>query len=651
MKLSRIIVPICFCLSRGAIALSAYAHDGSHGGMDMDMNMSRNSVTAETTETATDQLSGSADSETAIPSIEPVPFEEHHHHGLPILDTDLSPAERLYWENYNTTTYFTVESNSTFFLYAHVISMVVTFVFLYPVCLVLNNLKNKWYLPALSVHAIVTVLSLISYSIFIDSVPDLYPNNAYTKMGVVLFVFTVVHFVSAVIYQGSKFFAVLPSTPTDNSHAQFLPLKDLSNKEHNKKHEVNSTSSTLFDYEARDSHSKQFRSQYRDSLNNSFQLDDREANFSIDNSSNGTIHDVPSIPSQNHDSYSNKVDGALQRLFEVPWIARIAVSLGSVASVVFNLLNFGIFFFFLIYFPTGVAVLNCLGMANTVFNLLAHFIKGGVFFSLGLLSLARYCGGFQKLGWAWNYSFINRYEKKDSIWFRFQPRNVMITMEMLESSLILFYGCTNVFMEHLSNPGGEWAAKDLQHVSIAFMYIGCGLCGVITELKLNNWRLIKFQSTVEEINNENEPIDAESFTNVTCGFSPNPFPAFTIFWTGLLMSQHAQASELSTSIHVQWGSLLTYGSLFRIATMLYLMFNKTYKGDLFQPSRPLTELVTSFCLLCGGLVFAESTDPIVLAMAYRGLTGMFTLNVSVGVVALLMAWIMTVFSIKDHLKR
>ncbi|KAG7903645.1 hypothetical protein KL907_003672 [Ogataea polymorpha] len=283
-------------------------------------------------------------------------------------------------------------------------------------------------------------------------------------------------------------------------------------------------------------------------------------------------------------------------------------------------------------------------MGSHVFNLLAHFIKGGVFFTLGIVSLTRYCGGWSKLGWAWNRSYILPFEKPTSFWYKLQPKNGMITMEMVESSLILFYGSTNVFLEHLAAPGGPWTAKDLQHVSIAFLYIGAGLCGVVSELKLADWRLDKFYSQV----GPDFEVQGYRPAHVTPGFSPNPFPAFTIFWTGLLMSQHQQASELSTSVHVQWGSLLTYGSVVRLVTFLLMIFFP--KSQSFQPTKPFTELLTSFCLLCGGLVFMESTDPVIMALEYRGLTPMFTMNVSVGVISLLMAWIMCVFSIRDRLK-
>ncbi|GAV27801.1 hypothetical protein PMKS-001269 [Pichia membranifaciens] len=241
---------------------------------------------------------------------------------------------------------------------------------------------------------------------------------------------------------------------------------------------------------------------------------------------------------------------------------------------------------------------------------------------------------------------------------------LICTFEAVESFLIFFYGCSNVFLEHLASTDGVWTAKDLQHVSIAFMYFGAGLCGLITEFKLSSWRRSLFFNVAgkqlaitENIQlDDTLPVDDQhhilgSNKMITPGFSPNPFPVFTIFWTGVLMSKHAQASALSSEIHVQWGSLLTYGSFFRVFTF-FLMSYYPLRGskECFLPSKPLTELVTSFCLLCGGLVFMESTDQIIEALAYRGLTPMFTINVSVGVISLAMAWIMFIFAVKDRMR-
>jgi hypothetical protein len=70
--------------------------------------------------------------------------------------------------------------------------------------------------------------------------------------------------------------------------------------------------------------------------------------------------------------------------------------------------------------------------------------------------------------------------------------------------------------------------------------------------------------------------------------------------TGIMMSMHHQESMLSTMVHKQWGYLLAGFSIFRLATyfLLYLDPPSSY-----LPTRPVTELLASFCLICGGLVF------------------------------------------------
>ena len=114
------------------------------------------------------------------------------------------------------------------------------------------------------------------------------------------------------------------------------------------------------------------------------------------------------------------------------------------------------------------------------------------------------------------------------------------------------------------------------------------------------------------------------------------------------MSQHAQASMLSTDIHKQWGNLFMLGTVFRFITYLLLLILPATR-ELTKPLRPISELLVSFALLCGGLIFMESCDPIVYAFEYRGFTSMFTLNISLGIVALLMSWVMSVFTFKDWL--
>lgn len=125
-----------------------------------------------------------------------------------------------------------------------------------------------------------------------------------------------------------------------------------------------------------------------------------------------------------------------------------------------------------------------------IFSGLAHWIKGGVFFWLGLLTLGRWCGSFGDLGWVSSFFFVPsplgavasdweflltkvglkawnvRPKQSSQIW---RP-----TAEFVEGFLIFFYGSTNIFLEHLGNAGEAFSAQDLEHVSITVLFIGGG---------------------------------------------------------------------------------------------------------------------------------------------------------------------------------
>lgn len=509
-----------------------------------------------------------------------VPHVMKHQHGVPIIETDLLPQERLFWDNYNTTNYFNYPGANHRAIWTHTILIWLTALFIYPIALVFKNLKYwKCYTVGLAIHTLVVLVSLGNYLSFMLSIPDLYPNNAYNKMLWILLFSTLTQLVTYAVSMIKR-------------DTQYERL-NLAYSRGPSEESLESESDEMKNYEP------------REGLLGKFQLMMQKVCVV-----GGTVH--------------------------------------SVATIVFNLLNWAHFFYFFVYLPTGIATFLLLGKGITVFNLLAHFIKGGVFFAYGILSLARYCGVLQNKGWAWNHRFITTAKANSgSRWERMQSKG-LCTMEMVESGLILFYGSTNIFMEHMSNQGGEWSAKDLQHVLIAFIFIGCGLCGVITEMKLNDWRYEKASMNAKQHGDE-EPLE-----KATPGFSPNPFPLLTIFWTGILMSKHQQASEILSEIHIQWGNMFMLGCFFRMVTYTMLILTlQSYlsRKQMIEPSRPMSELIVSFCLICGGLIFMESCDPVVLLFEWYGFTSMFTLNVSLGLVTLLMGWEMLVFALKDVLKR
>lgn len=170
-------------------------------------------------------------------------------------------------------------------------------------------------------------------------------------------------------------------------------------------------------------------------------------------------------------------------------------------------------------------------------------------------------------------------------------------------------------------------------------------------------------TTVEDIEPKHPYTDEEADEQKapeTYEFSLNPIPALVILLLGIMMSSHKQHTMISSMVHKQWGNLLLGASLARGLTYL-LMFLKPPKSIL--PSRPPTELLASFGLISGGIVFMASVsapcpyptettaDPeqssdTVEGMIHYDLDAMFMYTVTMGLVGLLMAWIVIVLAIK-----
>lgn len=85
--------------------------------------------------------------------------------------------------------------------------------------------------------------------------------------------------------------------------------------------------------------------------------------------------------------------------------------------------------------------------------------------------------------------------------------------------------------------------------------------------------------------------------------SINPIPALIIILLGQIMSSHHQPSMVSTMIHAQWGNMLIGAGIARIGSYI-LLFLSPPKST--QPGRLPTELLASFGLMAGGLIFMAS---------------------------------------------
>ena len=277
---------------------------------------------------------------------------------------------------------------------------------------------------------------------------------------------------------------------------------------------------------------------------------------------------------------------------------------------------------------SGAVVYGGVFRGDAVFNGLAHSIKGGIFVWYGLLTLGRWMGCFSQLGWAWNVK---------------PPINTRIpSAEFVESFVIFLYGASNVWLEHLAAWGDAWSAQDFEHVSISIMFFGGGLCGMLVESK----RIREFlNATILKPPVEGWPRDTqELFTPPkNYPFSMNPFPGLIILLLGLMMSSHHQSSMVSTTVHKQWGMLFVGFALSRGVTYILTYISPPSS---YLPSRPPSELISSFCLISGGLIFIASNKDTVAAMEHYGFHAMFPFTLTMGFTSFLMAWVIIVLAVK-----
>jgi hypothetical protein len=291
----------------------------------------------------------------------------------------------------------------------------------------------------------------------------------------------------------------------------------------------------------------------------------------------------------------------------------------------------------LVAIANGTVVYGGIGRGGAVFNVLAHYIKGGIFFLYGILTLGRWMGAFADFGWAWNMK-----PPKEIVGHR---KASLPSAEFTESFVIWLYGLINVFLEHLAAWGDVWTAQDLEHVSISVMFFGGGLLGMIVESnKMRDLLNSAVLSSHAQANTHDESWQQPRQYR----FSMNPLPALIIMLLGKMMSSHHQASMLSTMIHGQWGSMFMGFALVRGLTYIMLYISPPTS---FLPSRPPTEIITSFCLISGGITFMLSNKDTVAVLEGYNLDAMFTFTVTMGLTALLMAWTTVLIAIKGWASR
>ncbi|KAF2008001.1 hypothetical protein P154DRAFT_13831 [Amniculicola lignicola CBS 123094] len=533
------------------------------------------------------------------------------------LQTQESDAPHSYWSL----------SEHTGLIYAHIALEVIAWFIILPVGVMLSIARSRFCLPAQFTFLIVNALALLPGFIYNQSTPELYENNAHSKMG---WVFTWVAsawvFMALVeMYVGRR----KHSTEHESEHpmtaanmAQYQRVQDTEvacpprwSNDSGQGTERNSASvgshSRSPSVESEDQQfinpARRFTADEEDHLNDNAEKRGFLGNKSVDN-----------FFSRNVARFAAGRPLKIMRILYIV-IERTILIQGFAA------------------FMSGTVVYGGIGHGGAIFNVMAHYVKGGIFFLYGLLTLGRWTGTFAELGWAWNVK-----PPREVVGRR---RAAIPSAEFTESFVIFLYGCTNVFMEHMAAWGGAWTAQDLEHVSISVMFFGGGLLGMIIESSkmrdlLNN-TILDSQAPAQYADESwQQPRQYK--------FSMNPLPGLIILLLGKMMSSHHQDSMLSAMIHSQWGGMFMGFALARAVTYLTLYISPPTS---YLPSRPPSEIIASFCLIAGGITFMLSNKDTVAALESYKLDAMFTFTVTMGLVALIMAWTTVLIAIKGWATR
>ncbi|KAI1749043.1 hypothetical protein F4782DRAFT_542448 [Xylaria castorea] len=513
-------------------------------------------------------------------------------------------------------------------IYAHIGIMVVGWVFMLPTAVMLSIARSRYTLAAQFLFLLTNAIGVLVGVVYNANTPDLYPNNAHHKLG-----WLVTWVVGAQVLVGLVGrVAGMMSRSSRSSHSKeeeqsFIPVSTEAMAEHHRMHK------------------DMFSSPYRESNDSGHGTERNTESLRSASLSTMVGHESPIELNDRRQHYEEDEEDLVFKPAEMQSSSAsqsfVAKIVSKISGKAWKVIMFGYEFVDRTILILGYVTV-CTGLityarffeGHEIFSGLAHWIKGGVFFWYGILTLGRWSGSFGELGWAWNV----RPKKQSKKW---RP-----SAEFVEGALIFIYGATNIFLEHLGSSESEFSSQDLEHVSITVLFIGGGLLAMLIE-STRIRELLNTTTTEATLSHPSHTYSDEERAALEpprqYEFSINPIPALVILLLGIMMSSHTQETMISSMVHKQWGNLLTGASFARGFTYV-ILYLKPPRSVL--PSRPPTELLTAFGLISGGAIFMASSGDTIAGMIHYDLDAMFFYTVTMGLVGLLMAWIVLLLAFK-----
>lgn len=514
-------------------------------------------------------------------------------------------------------------------MYAHIALMILSWVVVLPPALMLSVARSRYHLPAQIVFHGVNGLALFTGFVYNHSTPDLYTSNSHHPIGWIVTSLTILWTVLSVL--------VACARNKKQQECAINPLRKASRDEVEGDGFEGYVDGPSTPCSSRDSgnFSGDSRANSSDEI---FEKKDMYPPYGDEEHGDGETESTGFLGRK-------KMNGIFAQATQLIFSIRVSMAL-RISQVVLE--KFLLLLGFLAI-TSGFVVYGGLFQDREIYSGMAHYVKGGIFFWYGLLTLGRWMGAFAEFGWAWN---LRPTHSKGYRW-----KNCVPSAEFTESFVIWLYGASNIFLEHLNNWGGKWSPQDFEHVSITILFFGGGLFGMMIESQtLRN--LTSAPTLAHERMVEDSETDISGFKLVTENsghpnhhrhqsntrtLSLNPMPALTIMFLGMMMSGHHQESMVSTMMHAQWGMLFTGFAMARAATYLMLYIKPPTSQ---YPSRPPSELVAAFCLTAGGMMFMNSARDSVEAIEDNGLDAMTIFTLTIGLTGVILAWELVCYTVK-----
>jgi len=386
--------------------------------------------------------------------LELLPLAAAHSHGdgmdMSAHDTQPAPAQDNGFGGYWSL------SEHTSLMYWHIGLEILAWVVVLPIAVMFSVARSRFTLPMQLAFLATNALALVLGIIYHHKTPEMYAGNAHSKTG-----WAITWIASAWVFLAlvQAYTARSSAQSTENEFTEPMTTANML-----RYHRVQSLD--LPDPSRWSDDSGHGTERNSLSLHDGSQSPSVESESQFVNPSRGYTHD-DSLGGSDDEKHGFLRNTSVDKFFSRN-VARFAVGRTLKAiRILYVVVERTILVQGFVAIVSGAVVYGGIGRGGAIFNVLAHTVKGGIFFLYGFLTLGRWMGAFADFGWAWNVK-----PPKEVVGRR---RAALPSAEFTESFVIWLYGCTNVFLEHLAAWGDAWTAQDLEHVSISIMFFGGGL--------------------------------------------------------------------------------------------------------------------------------------------------------------------------------